>query len=83
MHAMSDLSQKSWSPTRVRCLSGYRADERPISFLLDGVDTEIRSILASWREPGYQYFKIKTKDGRVYEIRHHEYEDFWQMMAFG
>jgi hypothetical protein len=48
---MSNLVPKSWNPTAARCLSGFRANERPTSFLLDDREIEVRSILESWRDP--------------------------------
>ena len=76
---MSDLALKSWTHAKVRCLSGSRANERPISFLLDNQEIEVRTIMESWREPDYLYFKVETHDGRVYDLRHHEYEYSWQV----
>jgi len=70
---------KSWIRTAVRCLAGYRADERPLSFLLDQREIELSAILKSWREPDYLYFKVETEDGRIYDLRHHEYEDSWEV----
>ncbi len=74
---MSETPFKSWNRTAVRCLASSRADERPLSFLVGEI--EITSIVESWREPDYLYFKVETRDGRVYDLRHHEYEDSWQM----
>jgi len=79
----SEMGPKSWNRTAVRSLAGYRADERPISFLVDDREIEIRTIVVSWREPDYLYFRLQTEDGTVYELRHHEYEDFWEMREFG
>ena len=76
---MSNLVPKSWNRTAVRCLAGSRANERPISFLVDEREVEVRTILESWREPDYLYFKVDTDDGRVYDLRCHEYEDSWQV----
>jgi hypothetical protein len=76
---MSETTINPRIRTAVRCLASSRADEKPISFLLDSTEVEIRSILESWREPDYLYFIVQTKDGRAYEIRHHEYQDFWEM----
>ena len=76
---MPEIVQNTWIRTAVRCLASSRADERPISFLLDSTEVEIRFILESWREPDYLYFRVQTKDGRACEIRHHEYKDFWEM----
>lgn len=75
---MAEISMKSWTRTKVRCLAGYRANERPISFLVDDTEVEVRTILEFWREPDYLYFKVDTDDGRIYDLRHHEYEDYWE-----
>jgi hypothetical protein len=76
---MSDTALKPWIRTKVRCLAGSRANERPISFLLDETEIQVRSVLESWREPDYLYFKVETEDGRAYELRHHEYQDHWEV----
>ena len=75
---MPEFSLKSWKRADVRCLAGYKANERPLSFCLDESEIEIHTILEAWREPAYLCFKVETHDGRVYELRHHEYEDLWQ-----
>jgi hypothetical protein len=64
---------------KVQYLAGSRANDRPISFLLNGTGIGIRSVLESRREPDYLHFRIETKDGRVYELRHHEFEDYWDV----
>ena len=76
---MSETRPKSWSPTRVRCLAGYRSNERPISYLIDDTEVEVRTILESWREPDYLYFEVEAEYGGVYALRHHEYEDYWEV----
>ncbi|MEW6530088.1 MAG: hypothetical protein AB1473_04570 [Thermodesulfobacteriota bacterium] len=76
---MANIDSKLWNLTEVRCLASFRADERPTSFLLDDREIEVRTILESWREPEYLYFKIETVDGRIYDLRHHEYEDWWEV----
>lgn len=80
---MPDLIAKSWSPTAVRCLAGSRADERPLSFLVDDSEIKVRTIVESWREPDYLYFKVETDDGRIFDLRHHEYEDVWEVRETG
>jgi hypothetical protein len=46
---MPAIAPTSWKRTEVRCLAGYKANESPLSFLLDERGIEVRSILASWR----------------------------------
>jgi hypothetical protein len=72
------MGPKAWNRTAVRCFSGYRADERPLSFLLEDRETKVHAILESWREPDYACFRVEIEDGLVYDLRHHEYEDVWE-----
>ena len=76
---MSETTFNPWVRTEVRCLASSRANERPISFLLDNTEVEIRSILESWREPDYLYFRIETKDSGIRKLRHHEHMDYWEV----
>ena len=46
---ISETASKSWNRTAVRCLAGYTANERPISFLVDEQEIEVRTILESRR----------------------------------
>ncbi|HMK37381.1 MAG TPA: hypothetical protein VK463_20065 [Desulfomonilaceae bacterium] len=77
---MSDIPLTSWNRTAVRCLASSRGNERPLSFLVDEREIQVRTILKSWREPEYLYFRVEAEDGRAYELRHAEYEDVWQVM---
>lgn len=74
---MSEIPLKSWNHTTVRCLAGYRANEKPVSFLVNGREIKILTILKSWREPDHLCFKVETEHRKVYELRYHEYEDSW------
>lgn len=76
---MSETVSNVWSCTAVRCWASSRAAERPLSFLLGENEIKVRAVLATWREPDYLYFKVETDDGRIYVLRHHEYEDLWQV----
>jgi hypothetical protein len=76
---MPDNTSKSWNLTKVRCLAGSRANERPTSFLIEKREVEVLTILRSWREPDFLYFQVETHNRRVYDLRHHEYEDFWEI----
>ncbi len=79
---MSDDPSKSWNSTAVRCLAGYKANERPISFLVGKNEIKIAIIVKSWREPDYTYFTVETDDRRVYQLRCNEHEDFWEVRGF-
>jgi hypothetical protein len=76
---MSEITPKLWNRTAVQCLAGSRANERPISFLVNDREIAVRTILKSWREPDYLYFKVEAEDGRVYQLRCDEYADSWEV----
>jgi len=76
---MPETAPQSWNRTAVRCLASSRADERPLSFLVGDSEIQVRTVLNSWREPDHLYFKVETHDGRIYDLRHHEYDDFWEV----
>lgn len=78
---MQNRNQEPWKRTAVRCMASSRADERPLSFLGDEGEVEIQTIRKSWREPEFLYFHVETKDGRLFDLRHHEFEDFWEVRA--
>jgi hypothetical protein len=80
---MSEVESKSWNRTKVRCLASCRAEERPIAFVANEREIKVRSILESWREPNFIYFKVETDDRRVYVLRYHEHEDYWEMRESG
>lgn len=73
------MGPELWNRTVVSCLAGYRADERPISFVTRDTKLTVRGIVKSWREPDYSYFRIEAEDGRVYDLRRHESEDYWEV----
>ncbi len=48
---------------RVQCYSGYKAEERPARFQLDGYDHIVEDILDQWQSPDAIYFKVRSDDG--------------------
>jgi hypothetical protein len=76
---MSEIAAKTWNRTAVRCWASSRANESPISFLVEDQEIEVSTVLESWRESDYLYFRVETNDGRIYELWHHEYDDSWQV----
>ncbi len=51
-------------PIIVTAYSGYKANERPKSFLVDEDWFDIASIEDRWYEPDVEYFKVRTIDQR-------------------
>ena len=57
--------------------SGYKANERPLHFLIDGNRLEAEKIIDRWYGEENDYFKVLANDGRIYMVRRHRFEDRW------
>ncbi len=64
---------------KVRCYSGYKANERPVSFFLGDKEFQVKEILDRWYGPDYSYFKVKTSDENIYILKYDENKDFWEL----
>jgi hypothetical protein len=67
---------------RVECYSGYRADEKPLRFVLRGREFEVAEVEDRWYSPGAVYFRVQANDGNFYVLRHDEGMDVWTLNAF-
>lgn len=74
---------------RVECYAGYKADERPRRFTLlsSGSDVpphtlEVTELLDQWYGPGYQCFKVRADDKKLYILRHDFTQESWTLDAF-
>ena len=70
------------SEMRVECYAGYRADQRPIRFILRGRTFEITEVEDQWYSPDAIYFRVRTQDGDYFVLRHDEAQDVWNLDAF-
>lgn len=64
---------------KVKCYSGYKADEKPISFVLDDNTFMVEKIIDQWRDPEFEYFKILADEGRAYLLKHDKRNDEWAL----
>ncbi|HXY25739.1 MAG TPA: hypothetical protein VEI73_13880 [Candidatus Acidoferrum sp.] len=67
---------------RVECYSGYKADERPMKLHLGERILEISEVEDRWYSPGETYFRVLTKDGDRYVLRHVDAQDVWTLTAY-
>jgi hypothetical protein len=67
-------------PIKVEAHSGYRANERPMWFDLDGVIYSIDHVEAQWYSPDAQYFKVLSA-GRRYLLRLEDSQDLWTLQS--
>jgi hypothetical protein len=70
------------SEMRVECYSGYRADQRPLRFILRRHSFEIKEVEDQWYSPGAIYFRVRAEDGDYFVLRHDEAQDVWSLDAF-
>jgi hypothetical protein len=47
-------------PIHVNAYSGFKANERPLQFVLDDEIYEIAAVLDQWYEPSVVYFKVQS-----------------------
>ncbi len=66
----------------VKTYSGFKADERPLSFLMGEREIHVSEIFDSWYGPDYVSFKIKGDDRNIYILKHNESEDRWELDFF-
>jgi hypothetical protein len=64
---------------RVECHAGYRGDETPRRFHLQGKTIEVAAILGRWKEPGALFFRVRGSDGRAYVLRRDEQAGGWEI----
>jgi len=67
---------------QVECYAGYRADERPVRFVLRGRTFEVQEVEDRWYSPGATFFRVIVEDGNRYVLRHDEAQDVWTWEAF-
>jgi hypothetical protein len=63
----------------VECYSGYKADEKPISFILDSKRLMVERIIDQWRSPEFEYFKVLADDGKGYLLRNDYIDGEWEL----
>ena len=66
---------------KVNCYSGHTYAEEPRSFLWEGIEYEVDDIEKSWQEPGERYFKVRTKNGKLFQLCYNEIEKQWSLIA--
>jgi len=63
----------------VECHSGFTYADRPLALTWEGQRLEIAQILAGWRTPEKNRFRVRTTDGREFELAYSQVTDEWQI----
>jgi hypothetical protein len=65
---------------RVECLSSSTYAERPLAFYWQGQRLEVERILARWRTPAANCFRVLTRGGQgAFELLYDECTDTWHI----
>jgi hypothetical protein len=62
---------------KVNAYSGYKANERPLSFTIDDKRLEVRDLISRWAEPEKDFFKVIADDDKVYTLSWNRKSDMW------
>lgn len=82
-HRASVLSEVADHPVEVTCYSGYKADERPLSFMHCGREFSVMDIEGSWYEEDGSggtrraCFRVRADDGDLYLLSCDENKGDW------
>lgn len=74
-------------PVIVKSYSGYKAEEYPVSIILNNSEIEIAELLDRWYQGDYNpdfaaadYFKVRTKDDGDLILKHEISRDQWFLL---
>ena len=82
-HLFGVISEEANRPLQVRCYSGFKANERPLSFTLCGRELLVMDIEGSWFEEDETSrerracFRVRADDGDLYLLSCDEKRDDW------
>ncbi len=66
----------------VECYAGYRGDQEPLAFWLEGRRLVVRAVVDRWFAPTQRWFKVDAEDGNTYVLRHGEGTGDWELAAY-
>jgi hypothetical protein len=67
---------------KVDSYSGYKADQRPLSFTLNGRQFKVREWLDAWYGPDHAFFKVRADDCNIYILKHSPENDEWTLEMY-
>ncbi|PYV39896.1 MAG: hypothetical protein DMG06_21895 [Acidobacteria bacterium] len=69
---------------RVESYSGYKAEERPLSFYLGERRYQVKELVDQWYGPEEIYFRLRADDDNLYILRHTYQDsiDVWTLESF-
>lgn len=64
----------------VDAYSGYKGEETPRAFTLDGVRLSVEEIIDRWYTETHSYFRVQAIDGRRYILKYDLDEMVWELV---
>jgi len=64
-------------PITVHSYSGYKANEKPLSFILNNKTHTIQEILDQWYGLSETYFKVRCNKMEIYLLKYDQKIDKW------
>jgi len=64
---------------QVSCYSGFKAEERPVSFQVGDEKRVVENVIDRWAGEDHDYFKVLADDRKVYILRRDRAEDLWTL----
>ena len=68
-------------PVTVQCYAGYKGEERPTSFCLEGRLLRVEEIVDRWYDIDHSCFKVLAEDGTTHLLRHDLNTDRWALLV--
>ena len=81
-------SPPAGKPITVHAYSGFKSDERPRSFELEGKKLTVLRVKKTWQEESAAsrrrktFFRVHAHDGRTYDIAHDEGTGQWTLEPY-
>ncbi len=69
----------SEEPEGVECYSGHTYAQEPRAFVWQGQSHVVQAVEWAWRTPQGPCFRVRTEDGRRFELIYREIDDRWAL----
>ncbi len=64
----------------VEAYAGYKGEETPRAFTLDGIRLSVDEILTRWYTETHSCFRICADDGQRYVLRYDLHDEIWELV---
>jgi hypothetical protein len=63
----------------VECHSGFTYADKPVALTWESRRLEIIEITAQWQSPEARHFRVRTNNGKKFELSYHGLDNEWQI----